>query len=188
MKRLWLQFHQLLALLTEALHKVSSSLPTPTACLLLWLRSLPLSLHEHLEGWAVNQPLRVILLNNYLLPKECDFNLDFFHLVISAILPTAASAQWRQRAAFQEQNQNCRVETSSTVFAGILLNPPSQMSRGRLARLLPLPAFSTQGRGSLLSRGGSVHCSSTHGAPLTQFRLRHVVTFLSNCSTHPSEV
>lgn len=35
-------------------------------------------LNEHLEGWAVNQALRVVLLNNYLLPKDCDFSLDFF--------------------------------------------------------------------------------------------------------------
>lgn len=41
-------------------------------------------LNEHLEGWAVNQALRVVLLNNYLLPKDCDFSLDFFHWVISA--------------------------------------------------------------------------------------------------------
>lgn len=116
-------------------HKISSSLVA--ACLLPWLRSLPLSLYEHLEGWAVNQALRAVLLNNYLLPKEHAFNLDFFHLVISVILQTAASAQWKQQASFQEQNQNCRVETPSIGFAGILLNYPWQMSRGRLARLLP---------------------------------------------------
>lgn len=94
-------------------HEISSSLVA--ACLLPWLRSLPLSLYEHLEGWAVNQALRAVLLNNYLLSKEHAFNLDFFHLVISAILPTAVSAQWKQQASFQEQNQNCKVETPSLV-------------------------------------------------------------------------
>lgn len=48
--------------------KVSSTLVA--ACLLLWLRSLPLNLYEHLEGWAVNQTLSVVLLNNYFLPKQ----------------------------------------------------------------------------------------------------------------------
>lgn len=90
--------------------------------------------------------------DNYLLPKECDFNLDFF--------------MWWSVQSYQQLHQNnegnkqhfrnktqTRVETSSVGFSCIPLNPPPQMNRGRLARLLLAACLQHPGLGLCAQQG-----------------------------------
>lgn len=187
-KGLWLQFHQALALLTKPDHEISCS--PAVACPPPWLRSSPL-MSVCMNIWkTVNQALEVVLFNNSPLPKEGVFNPAYFsHRVQCTVLPTSASAQWGQQAALQNQKNNELWGRNFLCwFHRHPLEPSLADEPGAGWTGCCLPAARPPRDGALPSAEVDQRAA---GAPsdarLTQFRLRRVVTFLSNCPTRLAE-
>jgi len=82
------------------------------------------------------------------------------------------------------KTKSCGVETSSAGFTGTRRTLPGRQAGhvGQAAACLPRAGAPRSAEVYLVAAGAP---SDAH---LTQFRLRHVVTFLSNRSTRPTEV